>query len=75
MTQKTQKKAQKRVKNTQKTEKNDKKDPKINKKNQKYTRKWVIIINKEVNYFESKDDSLSNLDVAKFFIQNFTKIK
>jgi hypothetical protein len=51
-------------------EKNDEKTPYLEKKS---TKIWKILINNEINYYETDDEKLSDLDIAKLFIQNSSK--
>jgi hypothetical protein len=53
-------------------EKKDEKTPILEKKS---TKKWKIVIDNKGNYYEVGDDKLTDLDVAKLFIQIHSKNK
>jgi hypothetical protein len=52
--------------------KKDEKTPILEKKS---TKKWKIVIDNKGNYYEVGDDKLTDLDVAKLFIQIHSKNK
>lgn len=64
------KKYLKMEKKDEKMEKKDEKTPILEKKS---TKKWKIIIDNKGNYYDVDDDKLTDLDVAKLFIQNYSK--
>lgn len=51
-------------------EKKDEKIPILEKKNIK---KWKILINNEINYYETDDQNITDIDVAKLFMQKNSK--
>ena len=51
-------------------EKKDDKTPILEKKS---TKKWKILINNEINYYETDDKKIKDIDVAELFIKNFIK--
>ena len=53
-------------------EKKDEKIPILEKKNIK---KWKIVIDDEVNYYETDDENTSDLDMAELFMRKSTKNK
>jgi len=53
-------------------EKKDEKTPILEKKS---TKKWKIVINNEVNYYETDDENTSDLDVAELFMRKSAKNK
>jgi hypothetical protein len=55
-----------------KMEKKAEKTPILEKKS---TKKWKIVINNEVNYYETDDENTSDLDVAELFMRKSAKNK
>jgi hypothetical protein len=53
-------------------EKKDKKTPILEKKSIK---KWKILINNEINYYETDDEKIKDIDVAELFMNKNIKNK
>lgn len=51
----------------------EKKDEKNTILEKKTTKIWKILINNEINYYETDDQKLTDLDVAKLFMQKNRK--
>ena len=51
-------------------EKKDEKTPILEKK---ITKKWKILINNKINYYETDDQNITDIDIVELFIQKSSK--
>jgi hypothetical protein len=53
----------------------EKKDDKTLILEKKSTKKWKILINNEINYYETDDEKIKDIDVAELFMNKTIKNK